>query len=43
MGENSCERNYFIGGKHSTENFNTTDLHQIFMVGKTVHAQENYR
>ena len=27
--ENSSKRNYFIDGKHSMDNFNTTDLQKV--------------
>ena len=39
--ENSCKRNYFIDGKYSMKNFNTTDLPN-FHGRKTIHAQEKY-
>ena len=34
LGENSSNRNYFIDGKHSMDNFNTTESHRFSWLGK---------
>ena len=34
LGENLSKRNYFLDGKHSMDNFNTTELHRLFWLGE---------
>ena len=34
LGENSSKGNYFIDGKHSMDNFITTELHKFSKLGK---------
>ena len=34
LGENSSKSNYFIDGKHSMDNVNTTELHRFSQLGK---------